>query len=240
MKFSKVKLPWLIALAVLPFLTGIILVLILGQNIAPDLAGLPKVPTSTLWLLPLSRILTDICAVLSVGALTYVGIIFPMPKDEFPNKLNPIVNFGIWSLVIWLGATLVQALFAISNIFALPISQIMQLNVINSVLTQTEFGKLYLAQFFLLGLSIYAAGQISSSKSARTSLLLVLLANFVPALGGHSGLSKNHELASSTMAVHLLGISLWVGSLVALAIWFSQITTGAHVALMRFSNLALF
>lgn len=237
---QKLKLPWLIALAVLPFVTGIILVIALGQNVAPELAGLPRVPELTLWALPLSRILTDVSAVLTVGLLCFIGIIYPTQKDQFPAELTRLVAISTLVIITWLGGTLVQALFAISNIFALPLNQILDLNVINSVLTQTEFGKLYLGQFFLLGLALFFAGRIASAKQARATLLIVLAANFVPALGGHSGLSKNHELATSTMAVHILSISIWVGSLFALAIWFSRIKIGASIALNRFSQIALF
>jgi putative copper resistance protein D len=79
-----------------------------------------------------------------------------------------------------------------------------------------------------------------TSRQARAALLVVLVANFIPALGGHSGLAKNHELAASTMAVHLLSLSIWVGALIAMALWFHKITVGREVAAHRFSQLALF
>jgi putative copper resistance protein D len=42
------------------------------------------------------------------------------------------------------------------------------------------------------------------------------------------------------MAVHLLSLSIWVGALIAMAMWFHKIIAGRELAIHRFSQIALF
>jgi len=231
---------WLLLALVISVTTSALLIHFLHQDTTQELAGLPKVPTFTLWALPLSRLVTDLCAVLAVGGLTFIGIIFPHKSENLDSGTTSVVSFSIFVIATWLVAAIIQSLLSISNIFALPVSEVLTPNVIRSVLTQTGIGKVFLSQFIILGIALWLASRMATSQQARATLLVVLGANFIPALGGHSGLAKNHELAGSTMAVHLLSLSIWVGTLIAMTIWFHKITVEREVAAHRFSQLALF
>jgi putative copper resistance protein D len=231
---------WLLLALVISVTTSALLIHFLHQDTTLELAGLPKVPTFTLWALPLSRLVTDLCAVLAVGGLTFIGIIFPHKNEKLDSGTTSVVSFSIFVIATWLVAAIIQSLLSISNIFALPVSEVLTPNVIRSVLTQTGIGKVFLSQFIILGIALWLASRMATSQQARATLLVVLGANFIPALGGHSGLAKNHELAGSTMAVHLLSLSIWVGTLIAMTMWFHKITVEREVAAHRFSQLALF
>jgi putative copper resistance protein D len=231
---------WLLLALVISVTTSALLVHFLHQDTTLELAGLPKVPTFTLWALPQSRLVTDLCAVLAVGSLTFIGIIFPHKNEKLDSSTTSVVSFSMFVIATWLVAAIIQSLLSISNIFALPVSDVLTPNVIRSVLTQTGIGKIFLSQFIALGIALLLATRMGTAHQARTALLVVLGANFIPALGGHSGLAKNHELAASTMAVHLLSLSIWVGTLIAMTMWFHKITLGREVAAHRFSQLALF
>ncbi|CAB4344671.1 unannotated protein [freshwater metagenome] len=231
---------WLLLAFAISVTTSALLIHFLHQDTTMELTGLPKVPTFTLWALPLSRLVTDLCAVLAVGSLIFIGVIFPHKNEKLDSGTVPAVSFSIFVIAIWLAAAIIQSLLSISNIFALPVSEVLTPNVIRSVLTQTEIGKIFLSQFIVLGIALLLANRMATSQQARTTLLVVLGANFIPALGGHSGLAKNHELAASTMAVHLLSLSIWVGTLIAMAMWFHKIVAGRELAMHRFSQVALF
>lgn len=231
---------WLLLALVISFLTSALLIRYLHQDTTLDLVGLPKVPTFTLWALPISRLVTDLCAVLAVGSLTFAGVISPHKSQKLNLDSGAAVSFSISVIATWLVAAIIQSFLSISNIFALPVGEVLTPNVIRSVLTQTGIGKIFLSQFIVLGLALLLASRISTPQQARTTLLVTLTANFIPALSGHSGLAKNHELAASTMVVHLLSLSIWVGSLIAMAIWFNEIVEGREVAMHRFSQLGLF
>ena len=231
---------WLLLALVISVSTSALLVHFLHQDTTLELAGLPKVPTFTLWALPLSRLATDLFEVLAVGSLTFIGLIFPHKNEKLDSATASAVSFSIFVIATWLVVAIIQSLLSISNIFALPVSEVLTPSVIRSVLTQTGIGKIFLSQFIVLGIALLLASRMSTSRQARAALLVVLVANFIPALGGHSGLAKNHELAVSTMVVHLLSLSIWVGTLIAMALWFHKITAGREVAAHRFSQLAFF
>ena len=240
MKSQRQRSLWLFLSLVISFTTTAVLIHFLHQDAPVEFAGLPKIPTFTLWALPLSRLVTDLCAVLAVGTLTFAGVISPHKSQKLNLVSGAAVSFSIYVIATWLCAAIIQSLLSISNIFALPVSEVLTPNVIRSVLTQTGIGKIFLSQFIVLGIALLLASRISTVQQARTTLLIALGANFIPALGGHSGLAKNHELAASTMAVHLLSLSIWVGTLIAMAMWFNKIVEGREVAMQRFSQLALF
>lgn len=240
MNLIKRKLSWWAIALSLPFFTGIVLILILKQNQAPVLLGIPKVPALTLWLLPLSRVATDLFAVLAIGCFTFLGIIYPTKQKLFPSDLAQVITAGYLLIIGWLGAIVIQVIFSVSNVFAAPAIQIATPKILRSVLTQTALGKLFLAQLLILGIALLFAIRVCSQITARRTLFLLFGANFIPALGGHSGLSRNHELATSSMAVHVFGVNLWVGSLIALGIWIDKILEGKNIALKRFSQIALF
>lgn len=231
---------WLLVSLVISFTTTAVLIRFLHQDTTLEFVGLPKIPTFTLWALPLSRLVTDLCALLAVGTLTFFGIISPRRNEKLDLGSASAVSFSIFVIATWLVAAIIQCLLSISNIFALPVGEVLTSNVIRSVLTQTGIGKIYLSQFIVLGIALLLASRISTAQQARNALLIALGANFIPALGGHSGLAKNHELAASTMAVHLLSLSIWVGTLIAMAMWFNKLVEGREVAMHRFSQLALF
>ena len=84
---------WLLLALVISFTTSALLIRFLHQDTTQELAGLPKVPTFTLWALPLSRMVTDLCAVLAVGSLTFIGIIFPLKNEKLDSGTAPAVSF---------------------------------------------------------------------------------------------------------------------------------------------------
>lgn len=240
MNSQRQRYLWLLFAAVLSFVVSGLLIRLLHQDVDLGAIGLPKVPEFTLWALPLFRLVTDLSAILAVGSLTFIGIIFPSRNEKIDSDIAAPLTFAIVVIATWLIAALVECLFSISNIFALPVSDVLAPKVIRSVLTETVIGKMYLSQFIVLGLALLFATRIETARQARTTLLVVLVANFIPALGGHSGLAKNHELAASTMAVHLLSLSLWIGSLIAMAMWFNKIPLGRALAVRRYSQIAFF
>ena len=71
-------------------------------------------------------------------------------------------------------------------------------------------------------------------------LLLAAIAGLLPqALGGHASGADDHDVAVDTMIFHLVGISLWIGGLLAFLGMVRQNVPNLPVIARRYSSLAL-
>jgi putative copper resistance protein D len=70
------------------------------------------------------------------------------------------------------------------------------------------------------------------------ALLLAVGATLPPAVTGHAASAGSHDLATSSLVVHIVGVVVWVGGLLAL-VWYAR-TDGRYLSLAtrRFSPLA--
>lgn len=83
------------------------------------------------------------------------------------------------------------------------------------------------------------AARLTTSHALMAWMALaVLVAMVVPALTGHSAGSASHEDAVNALGVHLLGISVWVGGLIALVLMRPRLGSDLGVTVARYSVLA--
>ncbi|MGF1663750.1 MAG: cytochrome c oxidase assembly protein, partial [Kineosporiaceae bacterium] len=69
--------------------------------------------------------------------------------------------------------------------------------------------------------------------------LLALAALVPPALAGHSGSAANHETATTSLGLHLVGVSVWVGGLATLGLVRGRLGEAREAVVARYSGLAL-
>src|ERR1700712_6007914 len=76
--------------------------------------------------------------------------------------------------------------------------------------------------------------------SGATVLLLAAIIGLLPqALSGHASGADDHDVAVDTMIFHLVGISLWIGGLLAFLGMVRQNVGNLPVVARRYSTLAL-
>ena len=71
-------------------------------------------------------------------------------------------------------------------------------------------------------------------------LVIALLGMLTPGVTGHASSSASHEVAVTTVALHVAAASLWVGGLAGILVLLGQRRELLQVALPRFSTLAGF
>ena len=74
--------------------------------------------------------------------------------------------------------------------------------------------------------------------AVRIVLVIALLGMLTPGVTGHASSSASHEVAVTTVALHVAAASLWVGGLGALIVLLGRRRELLAVALPRFSTLA--
>jgi putative copper resistance protein D len=118
-------------------------------------------------------------------------------------------------------------------------------------MTDIETGRAWLAVTIVAAVVTTALFGVRSLAGLAITLVLSLVGMVPIALIGHSSSSSDHEGAINSLALHLVGVSAWVGGIIMLAV-LSGILTGAagvkaatkaditEPTLRRFSSLAGF
>lgn len=207
-----------------------------GAPKAPP-AGLPDPGAFTGWALPVSRLVADLSAVFTVGALLAPSLLMLRTRDDLRGTAVTVVRGVRWSAGVWCAAVAAQIVLSLSDLLAVPVTALHTPDLASYV-WQVPQGRALSAQAALaLVLSIGSRWVVNLAETTGL-LVLALLALAPPVLVGHSASSGSHDVAIVSLLVHIVAASLWVGGLVSL-LWFTALgAKRVEVGLDRFSTLA--
>ncbi len=194
--------------------------------------GIPTVPFVTLLSLPLDIWIRDLAAALTVGLLLVGLVLAPRPDRSLARKAS-------LAAVVWAVAVLCQSVLTVSEVLALPLGSSVDTTRVWSLVAQTDLGQVMLGQFALALVVALLAWVVQTRVAGLLLVLLVAIAAWLPGLTGHSGIQEGHAAASIGLGLHLVFASVWVGGLVATAVYAGSGAPGAGVVLRRFSVVAL-
>lgn len=188
------------------------------------------------WGLPISNAVMDVAMATAIGALVIAAFVFA----ESSKQLRTVMNIAAGASVLWVISGLLSLNFTYLNITGTAFSfDQTQGSGFWLFVTEIELG-----QYLLLNLAggvVVSILAISSQRltSAALTAAVAFLALVPLALTGHASGTANHAMAVNSLGLHLLGISIWVGGLVALS--FVRYRVGvSQIEVNRFSSLALF
>ena len=229
---SKQRQPSLVA----PLLAGVPVLLLvlwgLGALSEQDIPGLPVVPLATLWSLPLDLWVRDIATALTVGFALVGGVLAPRPDPRSGRNAS-------LAALVWLAALLVQSVFTVSEVLALPVSDSLNPTIIWSLLTQTTLGRVIVIQFLIVAFIAILAWVVLGRVTGIIIAAAAMVATFLPGFTGHSGIEEGHSSATISLGLHVIAASVWVGGLVATVDYVRRSAPQASQVLQRFSVVAL-
>ena len=127
-------------------------------------------------------------------------------------------------------------IFTLASILGQSISVALDPTVLRSFITQITLGQ-YLLFEGLVSLFIAAvAMRIQKVLTAIFLLIFAIIGLVAPIFQSHAASSGSHGLAIGSLVIHVVGLSLWVGGVIAIAVLDPE---DRPVALPRFSVLAL-
>jgi len=204
----------------------------------PAPAGIPDPGMFVGWALPFTKLLTDVSAILVIGLLVLAVFLLPANGPEVEGLgVEGLRWASRWAAVWSIGSV---ALFVLTtcDVFAASLGELTP-RLLWSLFSDASLGRAIIAQ--AVGAAIIA---IATRWTLTTrSLAIVLgfaLATLAPiTLTGHAASSGSHSLATTSLLLHVVGITLWVGGLAALGWVASRRSKRLEVAIVRFSPLAL-
>lgn len=189
------------------------------------------------WGLPLAKLLVNLGAAGTIGALALTCFALSPSEDEF----NVALDFAAASAAFFTVASATTAFFTFLQVTNVPLSFDDSFSAtLGQFLTQIELGKAW------LGTTLIAAAVTVLCFAVRnlTALIFVTataIAALVPlAQQGHSAGAEGHDEAITALGLHLVFASIWLGGLVTIIVLRNQLVRGrVSVVISRYSSLAL-
>ncbi len=190
------------------------------------------------WLLPFSKLLSDICAVLVIGFLVAAAFLLPSDGPEVRGLSVEAVRLASRWAAVWAVVSVVYFFLKTSgDIFGQPLTQLSRAYITG--FAGTSEGRAIIVQAVAAAV-IAIATRLTLSVRSVAAVLGLSLATLGPiALTGHSAGSGSHDLATTSLLLHLLGVTLWVGGLAALGWVALRRSKRLDAAVARYSTLAL-
>ena len=223
----------------LALVTLIVALLWGGALPVDDVPGIPSAGSITEWLTPVARLSFQLLAVCTIGLLVASAALIPSSRDMLSVAAARAARLASWFALAWAVAAVLVLVLTLSETLALPLAETLDVNVLTSYVTQVPQGASWLTSAALAVFTALAARESDRPIGAWSALLLALVTLLPPAVTGHSAASGDHDLATSSLVVHVVAVALWVGGLAALG-WYAR-TDGRYlsVAASRFSSMAV-
>ncbi len=224
---------YVLSLLLLGLAVGLVVGMFVGGAATPSSLG--DVGETLRWVTPALRSVSDLSAAVTIGSLVFAAFALEAKSKAFTKT----VSLAAGASAVW---ALAGTAYLISTYLTITGSQF-------------SFEKSFADQFYIfitdiqlgqmLVLNVLAAFAISIFALLVRNLFGVAvlaamgLAALVPvALSGHAAGSASHSMAVNALGLHLVGICIWVGGLVALYVSYKTEAVNAFVT--RYSTLALF
>lgn len=186
------------------------------------------------WGTPAFRSIANIAQAIAIGSLIFLAFSLGTKSKAFDRTLSlAAIASAVWALA---GTAYLLATFLMVTGSQLSWDKVFA-DQLYIFVTDIQLGK-------MLALNILAAFVLSLATLLVRKLFSVAvcaaigLASLVPvALSGHAAGSASHSMAVNSLGLHLVGISIWVGGLVAITFAFNADKRIETVK--RYSSLAL-
>ncbi|MEV8395426.1 MULTISPECIES: cytochrome c oxidase assembly protein [unclassified Streptomyces] len=238
MMTRRARLPMHIGAVMAASVTAALAALWFGGGTAQPVAGIEDAGKLTALGLPVARTVMDAAAVATVGALLLIAVLLAGRHVRLSETQR---RYLVWAAVagaLWAAAAAVTLVFTVSDLFAQPVGQFLSLGLLADFIAGDAQGRAY-AVVVVGGvtLAVLTPG-ISTARGAWWALVFAVGALLPPAFTGHSSAAANHDAAVVSLALHLIGVALWVGGLAFVLVLAVRREDAAAGAARRFSGLA--
>ena len=202
------------------------------EEVAP---GLPDPGVLTGWGLPVARLLFDVAAVAVVG--TFVTALL-LPDSRFADTAPRVLTVARWAAAAWAATALALLVLTVSDVLGEPVSAVGSARFLG-YFWQFSLGRaLLLVVAVALTLAAYAGW--TRTRAGAAVLFALAVGGILPVMfSGHSAASADHDLATSSLVVHVVAASVWVGGLAGVLLLLRRDTALLSKVVPRYSVLAL-
>jgi putative copper resistance protein D len=188
----------------------------------------------------MSRVLTDIAAIATVGLLLSATALAPSGKDGVLSQVGRRDAIRAARIaIIWALLATAQLFFQLAMILGVPLSEALDPAVVSTYANELDITRALL--FMAVLAVVVTVGAVTAATTGATGswLVVAVVAAALPGLAGHSSALGDHELATTAGVTHMVSAVLWVGGLLALTMHALRRDVPLKRPLQRFSVIAL-
>lgn len=206
---------------------------------APQAApvGIPDPGLFVGWALPVVKVMTDAAAVVTIGMLLMVVFLLVSKGEEVEGLSVQAVRIASRCAWVWSIASVALYVLTVCDIFAVNLTQVNP-RLIGSLFVDSANGQAIALQILMSAVVAIAASLTVSVRALGLVLGLALATTAPITLTGHAAGAGSHTLATTSLMLHVVGVTLWVGGLAALAWIAIRGSKRLPAAVERFSPLA--
>ena len=172
----------------------------------------------------------------AIGTLLSASIFIPNKDGALSDAALAVKKKASLLTLLWFITAFFVILFKVSEILGTSIFSSFDLQTLISYLTQTDLGKFMFIQIVIIAIVLTALPFIKRALPLLLFTLLAIVGLTSPVFQSHAAAGGSHSLAIGALVVHVVAISLWVGSLFGILVIPRELRI---TALYRFSALAL-
>ena len=181
---------------------------------------------------PIAAMIADLAGAIALGGALLAGWLLRVPADRSRAMLVVAVAVGITTVARGLAL-----LFSYAIATGQPVGS-ERFGSDLAVYLATDLGVWLLTALLVSAAATAVAVTGTSRGLARVVTVMMVAVMFCAAMTGHASGDSNHEVATSTMVVHLLAVGIWLGGLAVLQLL--PATSRDDAAVVRgYSHLAL-
>lgn len=188
------------------------------------------------WGLPVASTAAELAASATLGGLVLLATVLVRRPDGAVVRAASGVTGA--AAAVWTLAAVVELVLTYANVAGLPLDDPAFGGELGQFVTQFELGRVLLTVAVVAAVVTALALLTTSPLAAVWTAVLVLVALWQSAQTGHASGAASHDLATSSMFLHLVGAALWVGTLLALSPLAHRLGADLAPAVARFSVIA--
>jgi len=187
------------------------------------------------WGLPVASTGAELAASATLGGLVLLVTVL-VRRDESVVRAASGVTAA--AAAVWTLLAVVELVLTYANVAGLSPTDPAFGGELGQFVTQFELGRVLL--FVAVAAAVVTALALMTTSPVGTAwvAVLVLVALWQSAQTGHAAGAASHDLATSSMFLHLVGAAVWIGTLVALSPLAHRLGADLAPAVARFSVIA--
>lgn len=187
------------------------------------------------WGLPATTALGQLAASVTIGALVLLAVVLPRREGgAWPTTtLVAAGAAGVWTVL-----AVVHLVLTYSSVAGTPLDSPGFGTELGLFVTSVTLGRTLLTVSLVAAVTCVVALLVTTARGALLTALLALVALALASQTGHASGSTNHELAVSSMFLHLVSAAVWIGGLGALALVAHRLGDDLRAAVARYSPIA--
>ena len=172
----------------------------------------------------------------SIGALIAMSFLLLNLNGSLSTSGEKLRSFLKVSSLVWLIGIIGSIIFTLAQILNSSLSVVFSGSVLYSFITQISLGQYMAFQAFVALLVLVFSFKVSKILTLVFVMLLAQIGLVAPIFQSHAASGGSHSLVIGSLVIHVIGLSMWIGGVIAIAM---MSPSDRPVAVPRFSQLAL-